>query len=258
MSGWIRIQRDIFNHRRFVKKELCHLAAWQWLIANAVWKQTYHIVSGDEREVPRGSLYCTLRELAREWNWKSDYKVRSFLIGLEKDKMITQNGTQGKTHITICNYGLYQDVSQEENATSNAETNAKETQDKRTKETNKQNNTTILLDGREAEIYEALGENERHRANSCFLVLSEPINWLDSGCDFDLDILPTIQSLSARNPNIKSWSYFSNAVFEARDARLAPAPTGTNFPTTKPQSPKKLSASEVARQMANEARAMGQ
>ena len=84
---------------------------------------------------------------------------------------------------------------------------------------------TTLIRGREAELYEALGPVADQRANGRFIVLADPINWLNAGCDLDLDILPAIRSLVAKSgPSIKSWSYFTAAVFEARDRRLAPAP----------------------------------
>lgn len=58
------------------------------------------------------------------------------------------------------------------------------------------------------------------------LVLSEPINWIRNGCDLRADILPTIQARCsrARPSSIRSWSYFTEAVYQARDNRLKPAP----------------------------------
>ncbi|PKR89029.1 hypothetical protein CXZ10_13070 [Pleomorphomonas diazotrophica] len=58
------------------------------------------------------------------------------------------------------------------------------------------------------------------------LVLSEPINWLRNGCDLRADILPTIQARCSRAKpsSIRSWSYFTEAVYQARDNRLKPAP----------------------------------
>jgi hypothetical protein len=57
-------------------------------------------------------------------------------------------------------------------------------------------------------------------------VLSEPIRWLEGGCDFHLDVLPVIKARSAKAKpgSIRTWGYFGAAVFEARDARTAPPP----------------------------------
>ena len=64
------------------------------------------------------------------------------------------------------------------------------------------------------------------------LALSDPLNWVESGCDLDLDIIPAISARSAGRPpgGIRSWSYFTKAVFQARDTRLRPAPEPTNEP----------------------------
>lgn len=58
------------------------------------------------------------------------------------------------------------------------------------------------------------------------LVLSDPMNWIRNGCDLKADILPTIQARCsrARPSSIRSWSYFTEAVYQARDNRLKPAP----------------------------------
>lgn len=58
------------------------------------------------------------------------------------------------------------------------------------------------------------------------LVLSDPMNWIRNGCDLQADILPTIRARCsrARPSSIRSWSYFTEAVYQARDNRLKPAP----------------------------------
>ena len=59
-----------------------------------------------------------------------------------------------------------------------------------------------------------------------FLVLADPIRWLESGCDLEMDIVPAVQRTTAaaakRNAKIVSWGYFNDAVIEARDRRLMP------------------------------------
>ena len=57
-------------------------------------------------------------------------------------------------------------------------------------------------------------------------VLSEPIRWIEGGCDMDLDVVPTLKArCEGRRPaSVRSWGFFAGAVFEARDRRVAPAP----------------------------------
>lgn len=57
------------------------------------------------------------------------------------------------------------------------------------------------------------------------LQISDPLNWLNSDCDLEADIIPTIEAVSKRmRGQPRSWAYFSEAVFEARDRRLRPSP----------------------------------
>ena len=60
------------------------------------------------------------------------------------------------------------------------------------------------------------------------IVLSQPIGWLDAGCDLELDILPVIRARAARLPpqRVRSWSFFAGAVADAKAARLAGLPAG--------------------------------
>lgn len=59
-------------------------------------------------------------------------------------------------------------------------------------------------------------------------VLSLPRSWLRAGCSLEDDILPAIRARSAKMPprSIQSWGYFTQAVADAKAARLAPMPPG--------------------------------
>jgi uncharacterized protein YdaU (DUF1376 family) len=61
------------------------------------------------------------------------------------------------------------------------------------------------------------------------MVLSEPIRWIEQGCNLDQDILPTISARSHKIPpnSVKSWSYFTQAVVEAKASREKPLPPAT-------------------------------
>ncbi len=104
MSGWIRVDRKIFKDDFFASEPMSEREAWLWMISKAAWKDTFH---GD-LEVPRGSFYCTLRELQREWKWASDKRVRTFLKRTQKRRMIGLNTDAKKTLVTICKYEDFQ------------------------------------------------------------------------------------------------------------------------------------------------------
>ena len=90
--------------------------AWVWMIAKAAWKETRHRIGGDMVDVPRGSFFCTLRELQSAWGWGSDKRARTFLKRLENERMIDASVDAGKTHITICNYDQFQDIGRNQDA----------------------------------------------------------------------------------------------------------------------------------------------
>jgi hypothetical protein len=60
------------------------------------------------------------------------------------------------------------------------------------------------------------------------LTLTEPLKWLQHGCDLELDILPTIRARShkLRPGSVKNWSYFTQAVADAKASRELPMPEG--------------------------------
>ncbi|MEE9909802.1 hypothetical protein LWV33_21665 [Brucella intermedia] len=138
MSRWVRVQTSIFDHELFQAEPLTEREAWLWLIANAAWKTTRHRIGTDMHEVPAGSLFVTLRQLQAAWKWKSDYRVRSFLKLLEKEEMIVCKTNAGKTQVSICNYSHYQEAERTENASA--------TQEKRTKDTNIPDTSSLRSD----------------------------------------------------------------------------------------------------------------
>lgn len=79
------------------------------------------------------------------------------------------------------------------------------------------------IDVRMPELCAALGVTDETKTPG-LLSFSEPIQWVTAGCDIDADILPALRTIAARGKTPKSWRYCSDAVFEARDRRLAPPP----------------------------------
>lgn len=113
MSGWIRVERNLFDSHPFFDKEpMSEREAWVWMIAKAAWEDTRHKVGKVMLDVPRGSFMVTLREMQSAFMWRSDTRVRNFLKRLEAEGMIerTAVGSRNapKTHVTVCNYNEYQ------------------------------------------------------------------------------------------------------------------------------------------------------
>ena len=142
MTGWVAISRDIFEHAFFAREPMSEREAWVWMITRAAWENTRHKVGSEMVDVPRGSFFCTLRDMQVRWGWASDKRVRGFLERLEKEGMIGRSTGQKtdasrdakKTQITICNYEDFQHYGRKVDAASDAAG----TQPGRTKETREQ------------------------------------------------------------------------------------------------------------------------
>jgi uncharacterized protein YdaU (DUF1376 family) len=54
---------------------------------------------------------------------------------------------------------------------------------------------------------------------------AEIARWVTQGCDWSLDVIPTVKAVMAgRSKPVSSWGYFTDAVFTARDTRLKEGP----------------------------------
>lgn len=120
MTGWIRVDRDIWGHPFFNREPMSEREAWLWMLARAAYDDTRHKVGKHMLDVPRGTFMTTLRELQSVFMWRSDSRVRNFLARLEGEGMIERT-TVGKrnapkTHVSICNYEKYQTTERTKNA----------------------------------------------------------------------------------------------------------------------------------------------
>jgi hypothetical protein len=102
------------------------------------------------------------------------------------------------------------------------------------------------IDHRIPDLLAALGITDETKTPG-LLSLSDPIRWVEGGCDIDTDIIPTLREFAAKGKVPRSWAYCSDAVFEARDRRLRPAPALRDRPqsTSPPRVPR--NAGEAAR-----------
>ena len=120
MTGWVDIDRGLFDDPLFPKEPMSEREAFIWLKANAAWQDTQHRVGSEVVDCPRGSIFITLREFQTTTSWGSDTKIRNFLLRLESAGLIkrTVHGKRNarKTQVTICNYGENTDGEREENA----------------------------------------------------------------------------------------------------------------------------------------------
>lgn len=110
MSNFVAAQRDRFKHPLFRSEKLCRLAAWDWIVAHAVWRREglRTDIAGKTVLLKRGQLSYSVRYLADAWKW-SKSSVDRFLARLETETMIETDSGTGRLIITVCNYDKYQD-----------------------------------------------------------------------------------------------------------------------------------------------------
>lgn len=111
--GFIKLDREIFNHWVWEEKPFSRAQAWIDLIGLATHKNEKFSSGNTLIDGKRGNVYRSKTWLASRWGW-SRKKVSNFLDMLQKDGMVVVNGmrmgTVNGTVITIVNYGKFQDV----------------------------------------------------------------------------------------------------------------------------------------------------
>jgi hypothetical protein len=75
--------------------------------------------------------------------------------------------------------------------------------------------------------------------------------WLNAGADADMDIVPTIKLLAAKNPQIGGFAYFTNAILKAKLEREAAAKVVANeyIVVTPPADHKKAEMLQATRKL---------
>ena len=110
-TGWISIHRKIRecviwdSDEPFTRRD-----AWIDLLLLANHRDKETIFDGEKITIRRGQYLTSVRKLAQECHWGKD-KTLKYLKLLEECEMITRDADSRRTLITIVNYCLYQDKS---------------------------------------------------------------------------------------------------------------------------------------------------
>lgn len=107
MSGFYLMERGWQEHPLFDGEPYSLRDAWEWLIANACYKDVRRQINGTFITLKRGQLSYSVRFLAEKFLW-SKSKVDRFLKKLKTETMIGTAVGTGQLIITICNYNDYQ------------------------------------------------------------------------------------------------------------------------------------------------------
>lgn len=106
MSGYIKLPRKMFESD-LRDKRLCRLAAWQFMICKAAWKDGQAISGNQVIEIKRGQFVTSYRYLSAEFGWSLGGTQR-FIKTIRERYMIDTQTDTGSLVITICNYEKYQ------------------------------------------------------------------------------------------------------------------------------------------------------
>jgi hypothetical protein len=112
MFGFIALHRQITENELWLSERFTRAQAWIDLLLLANYKQSTIFIRGNEVHIVRGELCYSMVSLASRWKWNRR-TVDSFLTWLEKRQMIHSRKNHITTVITILNYSLYQDTTQQ-------------------------------------------------------------------------------------------------------------------------------------------------
>lgn len=107
MEGWIKLYRQIEEHRIWYDKPFSKGQAWIDILLMVNHKDKTILIGNTPCTVPAGSRITSIHKLAEKWGW-SRTKVDNFLKLLEAEKMLIRKSDKKKTLLTVVNWATYQ------------------------------------------------------------------------------------------------------------------------------------------------------
>jgi hypothetical protein len=191
-----------------------------------------------------------------------DFDLGASLMLLSEARLVVQYESGGKTYGYIPTFKDHQRISgkeaQEEAKHPQPPKNVEQLSVETTVNQSGSNREAVEITGREGKGREEegngaaceMGDFEKIFAHGVALLRDLEIKdtsyihqWLNSGCDVDKDIIPTITRLARHNPS--SWMYFTTAIMNAKATRERPLPTGSPQAFRKPAAPKMKNVTTV-------------
>lgn len=234
MSGYYCMKRGWQDHEFFAEDEFSRRDAWEWLIAEAKWKETKKRIGGKTLILKRGQLSHSIRFMAEKWRWHRS-KAERFINALKIETMIETVTETGQVIITICNYDEYQSelTNSETVAETLGETAARQQRDK-VEERKKEIKETDDDDARAREANPKINSDEIKNIfekletffNSPHPYIMAPIAaWLEWGADYELDILPVAKRhLAMKKTAPRSLTWLNDDIARSIDQRTKGKP----------------------------------
>ena len=110
MSGWIKLHRSSLEHWLYTEnRPLTKREAWETILLKVNYTESKTLIKGQLYNCEAGQSLLSLNSWAKEFLW-SVQQVRTFFKMLEKDNMITLEGMQYTTRLTVCKWNTYQEL----------------------------------------------------------------------------------------------------------------------------------------------------
>ena len=193
MNGWIKLHRSLKSHWiDESNRPRTYREAWEDILLTVNWESKKVLVVNQLIDCEEGQSLNSLQSWAKLFNW-TIAKVRHFFNLLEEDEMITIEGLQYTTRLTVCKWCIYQgeatDEKQTEQTAERITKNTPKTTTKEGKEIKNKKNTNNTLSWREDfEIF-------KRELNEALESLSKNREWIDQQQKFNpnLDIPLTLE-----------------------------------------------------------------
>lgn len=118
-EGWIKLYRSLRDHWLFTEyRPLTRQEAWIRILLTVNYESSRVLIKGQLYDCGPGQSLLSLESWAKEFVW-SIQQVRTFFKLLESDGMITTEGLQYTTRLTVCKWSIYQGMLTDEKQTDN-------------------------------------------------------------------------------------------------------------------------------------------
>lgn len=236
-------QRDRFKHPLFKAEKFCRGYAWDWIVANAVWREDGHPVEikGQIVRLNRGQLSYSVRFMAEAWRWDKA-AVSRFIARLKTEAMIETHTDTGQMVITVCNYDKYQsragltETAPETASETGARQHRDSTETKKNKDNkdNKDSDDDSRADQKSKNLFEdvtaILGIDTARNQN--WFIRADIITELGETYGRDT-VLDAAHQVARSGKTIKSPAYLREVCLTLTEARQ-PVPSGKGSPPSVP------------------------
>jgi hypothetical protein len=112
-GGYIKLHRKFYDCQSLQPKGAWgEDRAFLWMVARANWQDNRVRIDGELFDVKRGEFITSIRNLRKKWGWGVG-KVYRFINILKSEHMVEHKPEHRYTRISICNYDVYNPISEE-------------------------------------------------------------------------------------------------------------------------------------------------